>query len=229
MRMDILATGAGAHFVEMQLAVRRADPTLWYVTRAAAVSAYVLLTVSAALGILRSLARTLAVRSTWALDELHSFVAVLAGCAVLLHLGSLLLDPFIRFSPINLVLPLGQPYSPFAVDLGVLGCYALSAVLVSSWLRRRLSYSFWRGLHYAGFAAFLLVTLHGLLAGSDASLPWMRALYVGGAAAVAFLVILRVLLAPNAQSSGRVPQAPDATSSSAPVPARETGRRDRTR
>lgn len=179
------------------LAARTADPTLWYVTRAAAVSAYVLLLVAVDLGMLRSMARELSVRVSWLLDELHQFISLLAAAFVALHLLALLFDPFIRFSPLNLLLPLGQPYKPLAVDLGVLALYALAVVLASSWLRRRMSQRTWRGLHYASFAVFFLVTLHGLLAGSDAAQPWMHALYVGAAASVLFLVVARIFAQPR--------------------------------
>lgn len=179
------------------LAARTADPTLWYVTRAAAVSAYVLLLVAVDLGMLRSMARELSVRVSWLLDELHQFISLLAAAFVALHLLALLFDPFIRFSPLNLLLPLGQPYKPLAVDLGVLALYALAVVLASSWLRPRMSQRTWRGLHYASFAVFFLVTLHGLLAGSDAAQPWMHALYVGAAASVLFLVVARIFAQPR--------------------------------
>jgi methionine sulfoxide reductase heme-binding subunit len=188
--------------------VTPASPTLWYVTRAAAVSAYLLLTVTVALGILRSLARDLSIRTGWALDDIHQFLALLTGAFVLLHLGTLVLDPFIPFSLANLILPFAQPYRPLPTDLGVIALYTLSVVLVSSWLRRRISYGVWRGIHYVSFATFFLVTLHGLLAGADAGQPWMHAIYIGSAAAVVFLVFFRIL-APTSDkstSAGEVPE-----------------------
>ena len=190
---DLLTSTLGSHTV---IVSAHGNPTLWYVTRAAAVSSYVLLTLTVALGILRTLARDLRVRVSWALDELHQFLALLAGAFVALHLIALLFDPVVPFGLINLLLPIAEPYQPFAVDLGVLGFYALLIVLISSWLRRRMAYRVWRVLHYTSFVVFFLVTLHGLLAGSDAAEPWMRALYIGSAAAVVFLVVMR-LLAPT--------------------------------
>ena len=174
------------------------NPTLWYITRAAGVSAYVLLAVVVDLGILRSLARQLGERITWVVDEAHQFLALLAAAFVALHLGVLLFDPFITFSPVNLLLPFGEPYQPIGVSLGVLGLYALLVVLASSWLRRFMSRRLWRGLHYSSFVVFVLVTLHGLLAGSDAGLGWMRAIYFAAAASMIFLSALRLMLQPQA-------------------------------
>jgi predicted ferric reductase len=169
-----------------------ASPTLWYVTRTMAVSSYIALTFSVVLGMLRSIARTSKEGISWVADELHQFVATLAGLLVLGHLVSLRLDPFLPFSWTNLLLPLDEPYRPTAVILGVFAVYAMAVTLVSSWLRRRMPYAFWRNLHYLSFVAFLLATLHGLQAGSDAQEPWMRGIYAFAAGAVGYLVLMRV-------------------------------------
>jgi predicted ferric reductase len=168
------------------------SPTLWYVTRTMAVSSYIALTFSVVLGMVRSIARTSKEGISWVADELHQFVATLAGLLVVGHLVSLLLDPFLPFSWTNLLLPLDEPYRPTAVILGVFALYAMAVTLVSSWLRRRMPYAFWRSLHYLSFVAFVLVTLHGIQAGSDAQEPWMRAIYAFSAGAVGYLMLMRV-------------------------------------
>ena len=75
---------------------------------------------------------------------------------------------------------------------GALALYTLVIILVSSWMRRRLSYRLWRMLHYLSIATFVLVTLHGLLAGSDAGETWMRAVDAAPLA-VGFLLLMRLL------------------------------------
>ena len=141
-----------------RLAVARREsgvnPTLWYVTRAAGVSAYVLLAIVVDLGILLSLARQLETHVSWVLDELHQFLSLLTAALVALHLGALLIDPFITFSLANLLLPLNEPYQPLGITFGVLGLYALLVLLASSWSRRFLPRRFWRGLHYLSFCRF---------------------------------------------------------------------------
>jgi methionine sulfoxide reductase heme-binding subunit len=173
------------------------NPTLWYVTRAAGVSAYVLLAIVVDLGILLSLGRQLETHVSWVFDELHQFLSLLTAALVALHLGALLIDPFITFSFANLLLPLDEPYQPVGVTFGVLGLYALLVLLASSWLRRFLPRRFWRSLHYLSFAAFVLVTAHGLFAGSDAGLGWMRSVYFAASASALFLTVMRVVLVPR--------------------------------
>ena len=181
------------------------SPTLWYVTRTMAVSSYIALTFSVVLGMVRSIARTSKEGISWVADELHQFVATLAGLLVVGHLVSLRLDPFLPFSWTNLLLPIDEPYRPTAVILGVFALYAMAVTLVSSWLRRRMPYAFWRSLHYLSFVAFVLVTLHGLQAGSDAQEPWMRAIYGFAAGAVGYLMLMRVYaLRPKASKQANV-------------------------
>jgi sulfoxide reductase heme-binding subunit YedZ len=186
------------------------DPAMWYVTRAAAISAYVLLALTVLVGLLRSMLRSSGWRApglVWLLDEAHQYIAALAAVFVGLHLVTLLLDPVVPFTLVNLIVPLGEPYRPAATSLGVFSLYTLGAVLLSSWMRRSLSYGFWRALHFASFLAFVLVTLHGILAGADTGEPWMSALYASSAGVVALLVGLRMLIAafraPSGQFSAR--------------------------
>ena len=173
------------------------DPTLWYITRAAAVCAYVLLTLVVGLGIMRSLARQLSTRSSWLVNEMHQFLALLAGAFIVLHLGSLLLDPFLSFSLTNMLLPFAQPYRTLGTDIGVLAMYTLTAILVSSWMRNRLSIRVWHGIHLFSYGAFALVTAHGLIAGTDASQPWMSAIYIGATVFVISLTLVRLFTTPQ--------------------------------
>jgi methionine sulfoxide reductase heme-binding subunit len=173
------------------------SPTLWYLTRTTAVAAYVALTFSVMLGLLRTIARSSAEHLSWAVDELHAFVATLAGLLVFGHLLTIKLDTFVVFSLRDLLVPGEGPYRPVAVNIGIFALYVMALALLSSWIRRFIPYRFWRALHYLSFLAFALVTIHGWLAGSDTNEPWLRALYVGGAAAVTFLTVMRLFARPR--------------------------------
>jgi predicted ferric reductase len=130
-------------------------------------------------------------------DELHAFAATLAGLFVFGHLLTIKLDSFVVFSLRDLLVPGQGPYRPVAVNIGIFALYVMALTLISSWVRRFIPYRFWRAIHYLSFLTFALVTLHGWLAGSDANEPWLRALYVGGAAAVTFLVVVRLFARPK--------------------------------
>jgi methionine sulfoxide reductase heme-binding subunit len=190
-----------AHGLLTGAAAAAPSPLLWYFTRTTAVAAYVTLTGAAMLGMLRGVARGSGERLSWVVDELHQVLATVFAALVVLHLLSLIYDPFLPFSVTNILLPVGEPYRPLPVDLGVLALYTLVVVLGSTWIRRTIPYRFWRVVHYASFATFVLVTLHGLLAGSDSGEPWMRAVYAGASVAVGFLAVMRFLTRPRPEPS----------------------------
>lgn len=181
--------------------VTSADPHMWYLTRALATAAYLTLTVSILLGMLRSVARQTKERLSWIVDELHQVLSTLAMILVIGHLLTLLVDPFLPFTLSNLLLPFTEPYRPLAVRFGVLAVYGMVVLLLSSWIRRRIPYRLWRAVHYLSFLAFALATAHGLLAGSDAGEPWARAMYGGAATSVIFLFLVRVFSSPHASVS----------------------------
>ena len=210
----------------LAVAAAQSSEVLWYLTRMSAVSAYLVLTLAAFLGMARGIARTASEHLPWTVDELHQVLATIFGGLVLVHLVTLYYHTFIPFSLVNFLVPGSQPYRPLAVNMGVLGLYGLVVVLVSSWFRRRLSYRLWRRLHYVSFVTFVLVTLHGLLAGSDAGEPWMRAVYFGASAAVGFLVLMRLLTllrrAPSTEASAPGPKLVSMPSPNKALPAEES-------
>ena len=170
-----------------------ADPLLWYVTRTLAVGAYIALAISVMLGLLQSIARTAGERTSWMANELHIVLSVLSGVLVAGHVITLVLDPYLPFSIANIIIPANEPFKPLPVDMGVLAFYGMIALLLSSYLKPRISHGTWRAIHYVSFIAFILVTAHGWLAGSDAVTNWMTAIYVGSSIAVGALSFMRLI------------------------------------
>jgi len=202
----LLGALASATQTQLTSAATTANPFMWYATRAAAVSAYILLTLTVVMGLARSLTHAARVRVSWLVEENHQILAVIMAVFVALHLLTLLLDPLIPFSVINLILPVNEPYSPVAVSLGVIALYGMVAVLVSSWMRGKLSYRSWRTLHYASFITFWLVTAHGVFSGSDTSQPWMYIIYIVSSVIVAGGLLLRMFWPTPAQPAPAYPQ-----------------------
>lgn len=163
-----------------------------HLTRAAAVAGYAALTLGVALGLCQSIARQRRQRGAWALADAHQFVTLLAALLIATHLAALALDPLLSYPAVAVLLPTGDPRRPVAHALGAAGLYTLALVLISSWLRRLIPYRLWRGLHGASFLVFACVTAHGMLAGSDSGVAWMRALYAGCAGGVVVLTLVRV-------------------------------------
>jgi methionine sulfoxide reductase heme-binding subunit len=179
------------------------DPTLWYVTRGAAATAYLLLTAVMAFGIILSFRGLEGLMRGWRVYDLHQVLTLLLFGFVGLHLVTLYLDPFEPFSLLKLVWPFAETYRPLGTALGVLTLYLLLLVALSSWARRLLSTRLWYLLHLVSYVAFVLVTIHGLLTGVDSQTPWMLGVYTGSSALVVLLTLGRIYFAAQAARERR--------------------------
>jgi sulfoxide reductase heme-binding subunit YedZ len=171
------------------------DPTLWYVTRGAAATAYLLLTAVMAFGVILSFRGLEGLMRGWRVYDLHQILTLLMLGFVGLHLLTLYLDPFEPFSLLKLVWPFAETYRTLGTALGVLTLYLLVLVMFSSWARRLLGARLWYLLHLTSYLAFILVTIHGLLTGADSQTPWMLGVYTSSSALVALLTLGRVYFA----------------------------------
>lgn len=110
--------------------------------------------------------------------ELHQYASGLGLLVGTFHAAILLGDRYAGYTPGQLLIPFGStPYRPFWVGLGQVGAYLLAGIWGSSRLRLRIGQRWWRRIHFLSFLAFLLVLLHGLLAGTDSGTPGIRLLY----------------------------------------------------
>ena len=182
------------------------SPFLWYLTRDMAIAAYFTLTLTVLFGLAISLARVTGERVMWHIQDLHYTFATLTGVLMAGHMLTLLFDAYLPFSIANLLLPLSQPTSTFTVDLGVLGFYGMLALLLSSWFKKRMTYSLWRAIHYVSFVTLILVTVHGWLTGTDSATTLMRSLYFGCTLAVGALIAARIFISPRPHK-GTAPRA----------------------
>jgi sulfoxide reductase heme-binding subunit YedZ len=73
----------------------------------------------------------------------------------------------------SVLVPFSSAFRPFWIGLGTLAAQLVAALVVTSLLRKRLSPTVWRGIHWAAYAAWPLAVLHGLGAGSDSTTWWL--------------------------------------------------------
>lgn len=160
------------------------DPTFWILARAAGLTAYVLLTASMVAGLtLKGRVLGRAVRPA-AVTDVHKTLAVAGLAALALHGAALVLDATVRVTPLGLLVPGLVDYRSWWTGAGVVAGELMALVTASFWMRKRIGTRLWRHLHWLSYAAFLLATVHGLLAGSDANRPWAIAIYASAAGVV---------------------------------------------
>ena len=165
----------------------------WDVARVGGLMAYALTTASVLIGILLSLKWRNETWPRFVTNELHRFVTLVGLVFVGVHTLAVALDPFIGFTPLEVIVPFAAHYRPLYVALGIVAAYVAIAVYLSERLRSRIGYDWWRRFHFLAFAVFVLATVHGLGTGSDSRAPWAIALYAGSGILVLGLLALRML------------------------------------
>lgn len=165
---------------------------VWYVARAAGLVSWALLTAAVTWGLALS-TRSLRQwrKPAWVLD-LHRFVGGLTVIFVGVHVVALLLDTYVHFGLVEVLVPLTSSWHPVATAWGVVGLYLLAAVELTSLLRRRLSVKVWRRVHFATLPLFVFATVHGFSAGTDRTNMAVIAAAVVGSLTAAALVARRV-------------------------------------
>jgi predicted ferric reductase len=168
------------------------DKVWWYATRSAGIVAWVLLALSVLWGLaLSTKAFGKRPRPNWLLD-LHRFLGGLAVIFTGVHVVAIVLDSFVAFSPLNVVVPFTGTWHPAAVAWGIVAMYGLVAVEITSLLRKRISKQAWRMTHYLSFPLFAIATIHVLTAGTDRHTFLLRGLLTIGVLSVAVLTAVRV-------------------------------------
>jgi len=168
----------------------------WNVARAGGFTAYILLTLAVIVGL--ALSTQLQSARRWPRlinNELHNFLTLLGTIFLVVHILAVWLDPFTHFGWNEILIPLASRYRPGWMALGIVAFYLGIAIGLSTWLRPHIGYVWWRRFHILTLGIFVLATLHGLGAGSDAQTPWALGTYLTSSALVALLLCRRVLLA----------------------------------
>jgi predicted ferric reductase len=165
---------------------------LWSTARASGIVAWALVSLSVLWGLALS-TRALGnrPRANWLLD-LHRFLGAASVVFVGVHVLAIVLDSYVHFGLVEILVPLATSWRPVPVALGIVAAYLLVAVEITSLLRRRLPRRAWHAVHLASFPLFVLSTLHLLTAGTDHGNPVLRIAMVAVTAGVAFLTFLRI-------------------------------------
>ena len=171
----------------------------WFLSRASGVTAYVLFWASMMMGLLMSTKTTRLWSTGPTFMAMHEFTSILGLLFAGFHALILLGDAFIQTDVVQILTPFLMDFGKDGaqsiwVGFGQLGFYALALILLSFYVRQRISYGVWRWLHFGTFIAYMLVTVHGMLAGSDTQTTFMLSVYAFTNASILFLTIYRVLL-----------------------------------
>jgi predicted ferric reductase len=188
--------------------------TAWSLARAAGFTAYGAFTLATIAGLMLS-SKYLGKKMGRRLTTFHEAMSIAGLLLIVAHVWALLNDSFFDFSLTSLLLPGASPYSPLWVGVGAVSAYLSGVIIGSFYVRKWIGPRTWRRIHYTSPIAFVTMTLHGLLAGSDSGSPIALAVYASASVTTLALFGYRVVTgamehgAKKAKLAARARRAPD--------------------
>ena len=157
----------------------------WYVARSSGIVALVLAGASVIWGLLLS-TKLLDGRPgpRWLLD-LHRWLGGLTITFTGVHAAALMLDSYVDFGVVDILVPGASSWNPAAVAWGVVSMWMLVAVQISSLFMKRLPRHLWKGIHLLSYLMLWTGIIHGVQAGTDAGNPF----YVWSMACLSLVVV----------------------------------------
>lgn len=170
----------------------------WHLSRASGIVSWVLLTLTVVWGLLLTTRLMREVdRPAWLLD-LHRWLGTLTWLTTAIHLGALLADSYVQFSVADLLVPFASSWKTGPVAWGVVGFYLVVLVQVTSRWMKKMPRRVWHTMHFASYPAFVFISLHAYLAGTDAGVLMFQILGVVLITSVVIFTLMRVQLAMKA-------------------------------
>lgn len=179
------------------------DKTYWFISRSSGVLAYMMLTAAVLWGLVQSGGILRPTIPPLLALGLHSFLNWGSLVMAALHGLILLGDQYIKLTLADVIVPFIAPYEPAFVGLGILAFYLMLILSSSFYARKWLGQETFRRLHYASYPTYILVSLHGLGAGTDTGRIWP--LYLTSVGLVVLVTAWRIRNARHKAGSSRNP------------------------
>lgn len=169
-------------------------PWTWLLIRAAGVTAWLMLTLVVIWGLLLKTRLAGGALTPIGLLAVHRWLGAVALGFLAVHMGMLLVDPYVTFSVPELLIPFVSAWRPVDVAMGIAAFWLLVVVGVIGRLRARLGKrgnTVFKHAHRAAYAAWPLATGHYVMAGTDSTEMWSMAVMLAGAFAIVFMLLVR--------------------------------------
>jgi sulfoxide reductase heme-binding subunit YedZ len=138
----------------------------WYAIRATGTIAYLLLYLAVLTGLFSMIQK----KRKKKLNGIIHFHEVLSDWSLVMtagHLGILLIDSYFPFKLSAILIPFASGYETISMAMGTFAFYFLIITIITSKFRKKIGYQRWKKLHALNPILYILVTMHGLMSGTD--------------------------------------------------------------
>ncbi|MEN9740642.1 MAG: hypothetical protein RLZ72_908 [Actinomycetota bacterium] len=158
------------------------DPHVWwYLSRISAMIAWALMSVSVMWGVLLSSRVFRGLDNPGWLKDVHKYLSTLTLLMASIHTSALMLDPYVHFTALDLVVPGHATYDGAtptierALAVGVIAFWVMSVIYLTSLIMDKLPRWLWKSIHYLAYGVFFAVGIHAAFAGTDVGSWWYSA------------------------------------------------------
>ena len=95
--------------------------------------------------------------------DIHNWTAYAALALIVLHPVLLLFSATAKFYLLDVLLPVNSPGQRLYNCFGAVAFYLVLFVVVTSYLRKRMTFRLWKAFHYVAYAAGAMLFLHGII------------------------------------------------------------------
>ncbi|MFM6982115.1 MAG: 2Fe-2S iron-sulfur cluster-binding protein [Microbacteriaceae bacterium] len=176
------------------------DPQFWwFLSRVSAMIAWGLMSVSIVWGVLLASRVFRGLDNPAWLKDLHKYLSTLTIALTGVHVGSLMLDEYVHFSIIDVLVPGAATFSgataldEIALTVGVIAFWLLATVYVTSLFLDKLPRKLWKGIHFFSYVIFLITAAHAAFLGTDVGSWWYAAVSIFVITMSLVAVILRLV------------------------------------
>lgn len=152
------------------------DQALWAVGRGSGVVAIVLLTLSLLLGIGARSGRPVVGIPRFAVTLVHRNLSLLSVLFVLVHIVSLLFDPFAQLRLVDFLVPFLGAYKPVWLGFGTIAFDLLIVVTITGLLRNRIGPRVFKAVHWLVYGMWPVSVFHAIGNGTNGRESWFLVL-----------------------------------------------------
>ncbi|WPP39431.1 ferric reductase-like transmembrane domain-containing protein [Paenibacillus hunanensis] len=167
--------------------------SVWYTSRAAGLTAYLLLFVAVSAGLLQGSSFAKGKRKA-VVSLIHQWCGWFGLLFGMVHGLVLMFDDYIHYSIWNILIPFTAPYKPVLTGLGTITLYLFLIIMLSSDMMKKVGKKVWRAIHFLALPTYGMALMHGMLLGTDVKSTPIFWMYIVTATITFVLLFARIFL-----------------------------------
>lgn len=170
--------------------------SIWEFIRAAGLTSFFLLFVSVCAGLLLSnkVSHSKVNKYLQLVHQSTGWYSLLFG---FFHGLLLFINQYEPYTLVEIFIPFMTNEHQILNGIGTLSLYIFILLFLSVDLMKKIGATVWKKIHRLALPAFILVSIHGILLGTDTKEVWAIILYTSSLAAIFALLIVKLLIPKN--------------------------------